>query len=408
MRSSPVPIDIQAIKDQAAKAVFPLQSPSFEKFHFRDEFTTVEFPDANSKLPRQYLVYLMLVNLLEFSTLPRGEKTLWSIPLELNDRLFLLEYGKFGYRLLTRIRCSIVETRDKLVRLINHGVAESDRYFRWRAEEKLSELRLVVENRSIPLFERYHYFLTLHKNALEGVSDRENNMPEDPVGRIKTVVEMESLKEESSWLAQAAIEAFFNWTEHVFILLYLLRSVSIDRADIEEIIGSSSRRTKHTLNWRQKYKKVFNMQDRSSMQHFSQLCEIRNSLRNFIAHGALGKLREGDETFFSSPIEVYFPSHVGRIPLRQCDDDQQASWRFETEVGISEERAVSQIEHFIEFLWKGDRRIARIFIQERGLPLFLPWVSDGTYRNALISEEAMVKLVDRLAYENDRFQNMEF
>ena len=51
---------------------------------------------AGRRLSEYYLVYFLLVELLEFNNRGQSEKTAWSIPIEFNGEFFLIDHRKFG------------------------------------------------------------------------------------------------------------------------------------------------------------------------------------------------------------------------------------------------------------------------------------------------------------------------
>jgi hypothetical protein len=55
------------------------------------------------------------------------------------------------------------------------------------------------------------------------------------------------VSEDASWLALAAIEAFFGWTEHVFIHLAILQGRVTSGAEVVEIAEA---------DWATKFKKA--------------------------------------------------------------------------------------------------------------------------------------------------------
>ena len=174
---------------------------------------------------------------------------------------------------------------------------------------------------------------------------------------------------------------------------YNLKSMASDSMNLtgkQVIMFSSS-------NWHAIYKRVFDMSDAVSRAHYSGLCEIRRSIRNALTRGLIGE--DQTDMFFSSPI--------GGIPLRMRPDELSVSWKFEGDGSVSKQKALSRIQCFINHLWDGDRELLAIYLQERGLDLYLRMTSDGTYSRALESEVAMTNLVDGLGYHEDRFVNMD-
>ena len=59
-------------------------------------------------------------------------------------------------------------------------------------------------------------------------------------------------------------------------------------------------------------------------------------------------------------------------------------------------------------MWSGVREPARIYIHESDLPLVLTHASDGIYRTAMESVQAMTEFVDHMGKEWDRAANMDW
>jgi hypothetical protein len=124
----------------------------------------------------------------------------------------------------------------------------------------------------------------------------------------------------------------------------------------------------------------------------------RRQVRNYMAHGAFGKRGEA----FS------FHSGAGAIPVML--DDIRGNRRFSLtgEIEFEEQTALSTIEEFIAYLWSGPRRPARTYIQDADLPLILTFVSNGTYKDAMRSVEAMDTFANGLERQFNNARNMDW
>ena len=390
-------IDILAVKARATDAVSPLAPARPEELNQQHDLIRLDPSNLSDSLPAHYLVYLLLVDLLEYSDRGRRDKTLWSIPVRLDDRLFLLEYGKFGYRLFVNSLSVDSKSMNQIVESIKSGIEQCDDYFCSRADRMVETSNLTVDNWAIQLFDRYLYFRDLSKDSLHRTARSTENSPTSLAEKAIAELNLESDRERVAWMSQAAIDAFFCWSEHIFVLLSIIGSTSMTGVKIASLAKS---------NWHNKYSNVLGLNDPIVSEHYSNLNEIRQSIRNHMAHGAIGKPQAG--SYCSPLVGIYFPSSVGGVPLRYPLDGLKTSWRFEATVGVSESEAISRIDNFVDFLWSGSRELAKIYIQDRGLPLRLQFTCDGTYSRALESEDAMNDLVDDLSNELDRVENMEF
>ena len=157
--------------------------------------------------------------------------------------------------------------------------------------------------------------------------------------------------EDASWFALAAIEAFFGWTEHVFIHLAILQGQVTSGDDVVEMAEA---------DWGAKFKKAFDLTDKATKKHFDELLTIRRQLRNFMAHGAFGKESEA----FS------FHSKTGAVPVALNHKPSRPEFSLTPELAFEDAEAIAAVEAFISFMWSGVREPAKSYIQESELPLF--------------------------------------
>ena len=97
------------------------------------------------------------------------------------------------------------------------------------------------------------------------------------------------MSEKASWLALAAVDAFFAWTEHIFIHIAILQGNITTGEELAKIIGAE---------WNRKFKSALDLNDGVAKKYLDELIVLRRQLRNFVAHGAFGK--EGEAFSFHS------------------------------------------------------------------------------------------------------------
>jgi hypothetical protein len=199
-------------------------------------------------------------------------------------------------------------------------------------------------------------------------------------------------KEENKWLAFAAIESFFSWTEHVFILIHILRSKAYTANQVNKLINANK--------WGELYKLVLPVKDNNDNNYyFSKLTIIREQIRNFVAHGAFGK----------SGQAFKFHCNAGAIPMTLVEEKEPYSFSFNIALEFENHEAIILIENFINHLWDdNERNRASMYIHEQSHPLILTMAKDGTYKKAMKSDNAMNKLIEKLNYLTDEARNMDF
>lgn len=197
------------------------------------------------------------------------------------------------------------------------------------------------------------------------------------------------LRQQSLWMAQAAIDAFFTWTEHVFIHLAIMSGKLTTGPDIAKLAVG---------NWHDKFACALDVNDTTTIDFYEKLSLIKQQLRNFMAHGAFGKRGEAFK----------FHSGVGAVPVLLTEKRESLALRLTGVAEFEESAALKTIQDFIEFLWSGDREPARLYIQESSLPLILPMASDGTYARAMVSVTEMGPFVAHMVRMFEDAANMDW
>src|SRR5438067_1090805 len=91
-----IPSRFAAIREAALDAMQPIE-PADPASYFWGERT-----DAGRNLPPYYLVYFLLVELLDFRNLGRAEKVDWSVPIRFQGATYILEHRKMGLGIFAR------------------------------------------------------------------------------------------------------------------------------------------------------------------------------------------------------------------------------------------------------------------------------------------------------------------
>lgn len=406
-----LPAQLEPVREAARKAILPLieansKTQADSKFLFNARRT-----DAGRKLPPYYLVYFLLVDLLGFPNLGRFEKIDWSVPVDLNGAAYLIDHRKFGVGVFAHEGEQGEKDAKRIVGLIHSGVAAAKPFFKWMAENAVQASKFNVRNTGIKLYKRYEFFKEKFQltaaDAEQLRLDREqrdqqrdflygqaysSRLPKEAswLEYSEIFTHKDFLKAENAgWFALAAVEAFFGWTEHIFIHLAILQGRITTGAEVTEMADS---------DWGTKFKRTFDLNDNVTNKHFEKLITIRRQVRNFMAHGAFGK---GGEAFS-------FHSSAGAVPVAFDHNSAKTEFSLTPELAFEDQEAIAAIESFISFMWSGAREPAKIYIQESELPLILPHASDGKYRAAMTSVEAMTEYVDHLSGEWDRARNMDW
>lgn len=349
-----------------------------------------ERTNAGRKLPPYYLVYFLFVQLLKFKNLGQWEKIAWSIPIDFKGKAFLIEHRKFGLGIFVENAKANEHDAEQIAILIKDGVKLAEPYSEYLANDAVKRSALNVINKGRNLFERYEYFLSLYNEKALECEKRKDEAHKEKIGSATSFyLPSYDLRRNADWLALATIDAFFSWTEHVFILLAILKnniSTALEIADLAD------------EEWSIKFKKALNMGEPKTKEFYDQLILIRRQLRNYIAHGAFGKQGEA----------FYFHSATGAVPLLLPHQGGKSRFTLSEDLGFEESKVIEVIKSFIEHFWSDDREPAKLYIQESDLPIILPNAVDGTYDKAMESVEDMRDLILKTTHAFDRAANMDW
>jgi hypothetical protein len=380
--------DIQDIKKSASLAIKPLQKGDINKYIYGKRVIEEE-------MPPYYLVYFLLVKLLNYPKLGKMEKVAWSIPVSLKNHHYFIEYRKMGLGIFSEDES--IEIAKEVLYLINRGIRFASPYFDYLAMEAVNNGKVNIKNNSIYLFRRFMFFMEQYETMTEDTSTGKNDTKTLKYTKIvnKNVSVTTYLNDrfdielKSQWLAISAIESFFSWTEHIFVHIALL----LGRVKTVQEITSLANK-----DWSDKYKTAIGFEGNEMKVVYDELVAIRKQLRNYIAHGAFGKQREA----------FNFHTETGAVPVLLPYKNQKYQFPLHVGTGFKEKKALEIIKSFIKLLWDDEREPAYYYLQETTLPIILTMANDGKYEDAMRSVNNMQKLIGRLVYEFDRAENMDW
>lgn len=400
MNVSPLPTkEIENLREAATRAISPI-IPLESTLGLGRLPWEARRTKAGGDLPHYYLVYFLLVELLRFPNLGKFEKIAWSVPIDFEGTTYLVEHRKFGVGIFCENPDAHEDQAKRIVSLISSGVKVADSFFRSLADDAVRQSHINVKNNSSLVFQRYEHLRDKFRETwAEGLA-REGEvvtLTADQVSGTSNPIKLAEhkfpsfkLMREARWIGIAAVDAFFAWTEHVFIHLAVIQGRVTTGDEVAGLIGAE---------WQEKYKQALDITDKDSKRFYDLLGAFRRQIRNYMAHGAFGKQGEA----FS------FHSGAGAVPVML--DEVRGTIRFSLlsgETEFEEQIALSTIEEFIAYLWSGPRQPARTYIQDADLPLILTFASDGTYKAAMQSVEDMERFAHGLTMQFDNAANMDW
>ena len=160
-------------------------------------------------------------------------------------------------------------------------------YFEHLANEAADGSKLNLKNHSRALYDRYVFFRKISHEKYEEAEMRKDERiveeGESEDGLVKwqsTRMPVYELRREAGWLGLAAIEAFFSWTEHVFIHIAVLRGTCTTGREVRRLAGA---------DWSEKLKTALDIDQPEIKSLYDELMVVRRHLRNYVSHGAFGK-----------------------------------------------------------------------------------------------------------------------
>lgn len=376
---------LEKLRSAAERAISPIQKPTK-----KSSFTGGVSIYRSIPHDHYYLIFLLLVDLLGFDYVGPEEKLAYIISVEHDGKRYDVIYAKFGMK----IEYQKGGNPKKVFELLKKGISSAKRYYEWRAEQaaETSDLNLVAQ--SIKLWEKYSFLrersIELFEEAetRKDESHREEFESEDGLTGWSVSFPAYRIRAEAEWHCEAAVDAFFAWSEHSLVhIAILLRKVTTGTQVTELIRGE----------WAKKCKACFDLDDPEDKRVYDDISKLKNDLRNFVAHGSFGK----DGAMFT------FHTAVGAIPLRALDPASRRRFAFGNSSPASGETDYERIDRFVEQLWSGYRKPAKKYI-ESGLPTILTYSVNGFYENAMQSEGSMEEFVEHLGYQVDNAANMDF
>ncbi|EOW0918484.1 hypothetical protein ACRZDK_005249 [Klebsiella pneumoniae] len=392
-------IDLKTIKKRIEHAIKPMEKAGVDEYFWGIR------SEAGDFLPPYYLVYFLLVDLLEFNFNGPEEKVAFSIPVKIENTTLIVEYRKMGLGIFIKNK-NDEDKAKAILKCIQSGVKAGTEYFNYIADEAAKTSNLNVNNNSNELYDRFCHFFNCYDNINKQIIGIEAK-PEVHVQNTPTLTldnknlfsirtsdifenynKIAHLRKEAIWYAISAIESFFNWTEHVFILIAILNGKIKTGVDVYDKIGEE---------WKTKFRLAIDINTPEMKVFYDRLIILRQKIRNFVSHGSFGK--DGQT--------LEFHSSVGAVPLLMPHRQNKEHFKFGNGIDFVAPEAMELLQEFVKNMWSGNLLPAKIYI-ESGNPLILSYAINGKYANAMSSEDDMNNFVEYLTRIFDDASNMDW
>lgn len=389
-----LPEHLNRIKVAAERAIAPIRPADESTDAPKNLLFSAQRTDAGRKLPPYYLVYFLLVDLLKFKNLGQFEKLAWSVPIDYKGKAYLIEHRKFGLGIFVDDTKAHEKEAEEIVIRIKKATKVARPYFEWYAKCAVADSKLNVKNYTDALHQRFQYFLAEYQKKVRAILAEEERV--SSLSREERLTDWGDFfsepftrSEKATWLASSVIDAFFSFTEHVFIHLAILGG-QIGTGNEVALLASA--------DWANKFKAVFDLDEPTAKHFYDDLTEIRRQHRNFVAHGSFGKQGEA----------FTFHSGAGAAPVLLPHLRGTRKFALSGPLTVKDPEAIRVILDFMEYLWVGPREPARIYLQRSSLPVILTLAASGTYAKAMKSSEEMDILVEHLVGQWERSANMDW
>ncbi len=381
--------DSEKYKQIALKILSPIKPADKNSIAEDDFLFRVQRSEAGRNLPEYFLVYFLLNDLLGFQNLGKYDKIAWSFPIDYKGKAFLIEFRKFGVGVFVQDKEKDEIDAEIIVKKINSAIKNIEPFYDYLAAEAIKNSKFNIVNNNQMLYHRFQYLSSLYK--------QERDLLLGARGIKKSINEIRSTdknlsyeyQQHSNWLAISCIDAFFSWTEHLFIHLAVITQGISTGENITKLIEAE---------WKTKYQAAIKDSSKDADKFYNELLIVRQQLRNFIAHGAFGK----------NGNAFRYHSETGAVPV--IFNSKKPKNRFSLYGGLTfkDEEVIKLIEEFIQFLWKGPLAPAMYYTQECELPTILTLAADGTYAIATTNMQSMQELTDQLIHQIDISINMDW
>jgi hypothetical protein len=393
--STRVESTIERVLQHTLRALGPVRAASSSTRFPKDFELVARRTRAEAQLPAHYLCWFLFAELLQFPRWGQSEKVAWSVLIDFGGEPYLLEHAKFGMRLLTDDHPHSEEGAAEIVSRINRALKPALPFFEQIAQEAVEGSHVSIYNRCRDLRDRYEFLRECHEAKICEIQvsgDKRIELPHEGWrGRRFLYVgdEAQRLCIESEHLGISAVEAYFSWTEHVFVHLAVLTGNANSAKEVVDIAAS---------DWDRKFRAALGESDGPQKLVYDRMIVLRREIRNFVAHGAFGK----DGAAF------LFHSRAGAVPLLLPHDRKKKKFGLGLGLEFDFSQVFSQFDQFEQVLWSPPRAPARLLLEETSLDTVMSFARDGGYAEAMQTEEAMREFVIGLSHQFDRAANMDW
>jgi len=342
--------------------------------------------------PLPYMVFICLVVINKFGYWGKGEKVLWEIPIRYKSYSFLLAHRKFGFSL----NCKGDKPPDSIVKemlkQLDKAIKIIDRLIQPFAENQVETGNVTMANRYIRLDMRYQFFRKKAKETYSRIDKKQRTIKKGAdFHAVTTMINYKTKSErEAAYYTIAMLDSYFSRLEHLLVLILPFLGFDHAKDNLAQLMSAT---------WRDKYKRVFNLSsDQKANNIYERLTSVKEKYRNTITHGDFEK--GGASLYFHLP-------KFGAIPVRMSSFKDSIYYSFLPITLDSYQQICDLLDEVDDFLKTGKTKYGVTFA-EAGLDVAFDKESLTEYSKAMKSDDKFESLIERIAYEDMIFVNMDF
>ncbi len=323
----------------------------------------------------------------------RGEKVAWEIPIEVDGVLCSIALQKFGLRVYV-FQASVdnEDVAEQLAITLLKRLKKASGLLERDLLEPLALLQardgsVTVPNSFSMLRGMYQHFRGAAEAAI--ASDVPKPDPAALPGELAEVLtEAFQRKRLSLFNMIASVNAYFSALEHTLVLLFPFFGFDPASDDLSKFMGD---------RWRDKFKRIFSLEDPETKRHYDNLSRIADTYRNPFGHGL----------FDSHGNAVYFHTPIGPLPARLSKAEPQIRYLFDFTEDVEPGDVWAKLDGADEWLRSSERSLPMKYI-ESGFDISFDEQSRAEYRDALLKPDEFDEYIEAKAYAVDRAMNMDW
>lgn len=333
------------------------------------------------------IIYFIFVAFNNYPNLGRMEKIAWIIPFLFKGEKYIISFEKFG--LLLRAKKTNKRDIKELLHKLRSATKIGDKLLEPAVKIQISKGNITLQNKYLIFSNMYLYF-----RERANYSYTKKNHYFDENSNYYDLTKHAYLSIEDKWYGfyytVAMLDAFFSMLEHICVLMLAFIDYDLQKEDLNEFIF---------CRWTEKFKRVFKPQeDPDIMRIFNKLYTIKEKYRNTFSHG-------GYEKDGLSLVGIH--TEVGVVPITLSKTKDSVHYSFFPILEGDFSTICKILDEFDNVLHKKPFNNIMKFIKS-GVDIYFDRKHRKEYKEVIYDDRKLHKYIDKLAYYQDRYANMDW